>query len=117
MEEDYPPLGEIPTEEFESLESLELDEGAALTFPPVMRPHRLTLSGALVVPFPALSELQITYTSLPLNALEEVVKERRQAGHGINTFLIRGRRADPIDEFISRLREFVGELVLNLVGS
>ena len=116
MEEDYPQLGEIPTEEFESLESLELDWGAAAYFS-MMRPYRLTLSGAPIIPFPTLSELRATYNAnLPLNALVEVLMERKQAGHGIETVRIRGECAEPVGELRSKLKELVGELAFDLVG-
>ena len=113
MEEDYPQLGDIPIEQFESLESLELVGGADIRFL-LLQPYRLTLSGALVVPFPTLLELQITSdASLSLGALAGVLMERKQAGYGVKTVRIRGECAEPIEELISKVKEFVGELVLD----
>jgi len=117
MEEDFPPLGEIPIERFESLESLELVGGAGIRFL-LMRPYRPTLNGALVVPFPTLLELHTTSdASLPLDALAEVLMERRQAGYGLETVRIRGECAEPTEELVSKMKESVGELVLDLVRS
>ena len=114
LEVDYPPLGELPIEQFESLETLELVNGGNMYFS-LIEPCRHSFSGALVVPFPALRELQITFdSSLSLDILAEVLKERKQAGHRVETVRIRGICAKSIDGPIAEMREFLGELVLEL---
>ena len=115
MEVDYPPLGEIPIEQFESLESLELVDCADI-YSSLMLPHRHTLSDALVVPFPTLLELQTTSNMrLPLDELAEILRERKKAGHGVEIVRIRGVCAESREELIGKMREFAGELVLELV--
>jgi len=117
METDYPPLGEIPIDQFESLARLELVDCADI-YSSLMLPYRHRLSGALVTPLPTLSELQATSNEiLPLDGLAEVLKERKQAGHGVETVRIRGVCAEPVEELIAKMKEFVGELILELVHS
>lgn len=114
MEVDHPPLGELPIEQFESLETLELVNGGNIYFL-LTEPCRHSFSGALVVPFPALRELQITFDSnISLDMLAEVLMERKQAGHGVETVRIRGVCAGFIDAPIAKMRESLGELVLEL---
>jgi len=117
MEADYPSLGGIPIDQFESLESLELVDCADM-YSSLMLPYRHGLSGALVIPLPTLSELQTTSNiALPLDGLVEVLRERKQAGHGVETVRIRGVCAEPVEELIAKMEEFVGELILELVNS
>ena len=114
MEADYPPLGEIPIDQFESLESLELVDCTDM-YSSLMLPYRHRLSGALVVPLPTLMELQTTSNAaLPLDELAEVLRERKEAGHGVAAVRIRGVCAEPAEELIAKMKEFVGELILEL---
>jgi len=114
MEADYPPLGEIPIDQFESLESLELVDCTNM-YSSLMLPYRHRLSGALVIPLPTLLELQTTSNAaLPLDELAEVLRERKEAGHGVATVRIRGVCAEPAEELIAKMKEFVGELILEL---
>jgi len=114
MEVDRPPLGELPIEQFESLETLELVNGGNIYFL-LTQPCRHTLTGALVIPFPALRELQITFDSnISLNILAEVLMERKEAGHGVETVRIRGVCAKSMDGPIAKMREFLGGLVLEI---
>ena len=116
LEVDQPPLGEIPIEQFESLESLELVDGSADIYSSTMRPQCHTLSGALAVPLPTLLELQSTSNaSLPLDTLAEVLRERKQAGYGLETVRIRGVCVEPVEELNAKVKEFVGKLILELV--
>jgi len=108
------PLGEIPIEQFESLETLEVVGGGNIFFP-LAQPYSDTSSGAQVVPFPALLELQITpdsHTSLYI--LASVLMGRKQAGYGVETLRIRGKCRKSMGGPIAKMREFVGELVLEL---
>ena len=117
MEADHPPLGEIPIEQFEGLESLELVDCADM-YSSLMLPYHHTLGGALVVPFPALLELQITSNiNLPLDELAEILKERKQAGCGVGTVRIRGECTESVEELTAKMEEFVGELILELLGT
>ena len=117
MEADYPPLGEIPIDQFESLESLELVDCADI-YPSLMLPYRHRLSGAVVTPLPTLLELQTTSNAvLPLDGLAEVLRERKQAGHEVETVRIRGLCAEPTEEVVMKMGEFVGELILELVDN
>jgi len=114
MEVDHPPLGDLPIEQFESLETLELVNGGNIYFL-LAQPRRDSFSGALVIPFPALRELRITFDSnLSLNVLAEVLMERKQAGHVVETVRIRGVCSKYMDGPITRMREFLGELVSEL---
>lgn len=115
MELDYPPLGDIPIEEFESLESLELVDCADI-YPLLMLPYRHTPSGTMIVPLPTLLELQATSNaSLPLDELAGILRERKQAGCGVEVVRIRGVCPESRKELIAKMREFVGELVLELM--
>lgn len=117
MEADYPSLGGIPIDQFESLESLELVDCADM-YSSLMLPYRHRLSGALVTPLSTLLELQTTSNApLPLDELAEVLRERKQAGHEVETVRIRGLCAEPMEELIAKMKEFVGELILELVNS
>lgn len=117
MEADHPPLGEIPIEQFEGLEGLELVDCADM-YSSLMLPYHHTLGGALVVPFPALLELQITSNiNLPLDELAEILKERKQAGCGVGTVRIRGECTESVEELTAKMEEFVGELILELLGT
>ena len=114
VEVDHPPLGGIPIEQFESLENLELVGGGNIYFS-LIKPHRHTPSGVLVVPFPALLELQITVDSnISLDALVGVLRERKQSGRGVETVRIRGKCAQSVYGPAAKMREFVGELILEL---
>lgn len=114
VEVDYPPLGGIPIEQFESLENLELVGGGNIYFS-LTKPYLRTFGGVLVVPFPALLELQITVDSnISLDALAGVLRERKQSGRGVATVRIRGMCAQSIYGPAAKMREFVGELVLEL---
>jgi len=117
MEADDPPLGEIPIDQFESLESLELVDCTDM-YSALMLPYRHRVSGALVVPLPTLLELQTTSNAaLPLDELAEVLREREAAGHRVETVRIRGGCAEPAEELIAKMEGFVGELILELVDS
>jgi hypothetical protein len=114
IEEGYPPLGGIPIEQFESLESLELVGGANICFS-LLRPYHHALSDALVAPFPTLLKLQATSNAhLPLDPLAVVLRERKQAGYPIETARIRGGWVVPREELTAKMRESVDELVLEL---
>jgi len=114
MEVDHPPLGELPIEKFESLETLELVNGGNTYFS-LVRPYRHSASSPLVIPFPALRELQITFDpNISLDTLAKVLMARKQAGHGVETARIRGVCSNFMDGPITKMREFLGELVLEL---
>ena len=114
MEVDHPPLGELPIEQFESLETLELVNSGNIYFL-LAQPRRDSSSGALVIPFPALRELRITFDpNISLDILTKVLMERKQAGHVVETVRIRGVCAKSMDGPITKMREFLGELVSEL---
>ena len=114
IEVDHPSLGEVPIEEFGSLETLELVNGGNIYFL-LTRPYRHALSGAPIIPFPALLELQITFDSgISLETLAEVLMERKQAGRGVKTVRIRGKCTGSMNQSIAKMRESVGELVPEL---
>jgi hypothetical protein len=114
LEVNYPPLGELPIEQFESLETLELVDGGNIYFL-LVQPSRRSFGGPLVIPFPALRELRITFDSnISLDILAEVLMERKQAGHGVETVRIRGACAKSMDGPIAKMRECLGELVLEI---
>ena len=106
------PLGKIPIEQLKNLETLEVVGGGNIFFP-LAQPYNDTFSGAQVVPFPALLELQITPDSnTSLHLLASVLMGRKQAGHEVETLRIRGKCRKSMVEPIGKMREFVGELVL-----
>lgn len=107
-----PPLEDIPIGQFDSLKSLGL-VGEADTLVPMIRPNHGISGRFTSVPCPALSEIRITPkdTYFPLDELAEVLKERREAGHGVKTVRILGEyRCLPGQ--IGELRKFVNELIV-----
>ena len=114
IEVDHPPLGEFPTEKFESLETLELVDGGNNYFT-LIRPYFREPKTTPIVPFPALLEARVTCGSnISLARLAEFLTQRKQAGHGVKTVRIRGECDDAIKEVIADIRESVGEVVLEL---
>lgn len=85
----YPLPGDIPIEQFESLEGLELT-GEVDCLLHIMRPNRIATSEVLSVPFPSLLELRLTFCESDFPLLAKVLKERKEAGHGVKTILITG---------------------------
>ena len=87
----YPPSRDIPIEELESLESLELT-GEVVRLLGMLRPNGRAGSEALSVPFPSLSELRLTLCggNVPVEVLTEVLRNRREVGHGVKNLRIMG---------------------------
>ena len=87
-----PSPGDIPMEQFESLESLELmgEVGELLS---VVRSNGSVTSGIPSIPFPSLSELHLIIRGgdFPFEALAGVLKERKEAGYRIKALRIKGR--------------------------
>ena len=111
LDDHVPDVGEPPTELFESLETLELVDGRNNDFT-LIRPrfHEPTP----VVPFPALLEVRTTpgANAAALAGLAEILKERKQAGRGVKTVRIEGRCDEATNEVVAKIRESVGEVVL-----
>ena len=87
----YPSSRDIPIEELESLESLELT-GEVVRLLGMLRPNGRVGSEALSVPFPSLLELRLTLCggNVPVEVLTEVLKNRREVGHGVKNLRIMG---------------------------
>jgi hypothetical protein len=109
----YPQPGDIPTEQFESLESLELvgDVGGLLR---VIQPRKQT-GGIFSIPFPSLRELRCVIRDVdpPIHVLEEVLMERKEAGYGVKVARVAGRFRKCSSEEVERLNRFVDVLVID----
>ena len=105
----HPPLSDIPIGEFGSLESLEL-AGEVVRLLDMLRPTRRVDSEALSVPFPSLSELRLTlcttYRGL-VKVVAEVLKNRKEVGHGVKNLYIMGAEGGYSSEETSELAKFV----------
>ena len=106
-----PPIEDIPIRQFERLQTLGF-VGETDTLVPMIRPNP-GLSGRFPsVPCPALSEIRITPKNsyFRLDELAQVLKERRDAGHGVKTIKILGEsRCLPSE--IKELRNVVDEVI------
>ena len=114
IEVDFPPLGEFPGEQFESLETLELADGGNNYFT-LIQPYFREFSTIPVIPFPALLEVRIGVDlNTPLARLVEILTQRKQAGYGVKTVKIRGECDEVTNEAVAGIRESVDEVVLQL---
>ena len=101
---------DIPIEQLESLEALELAGDGT-----ILQPYYDESSGAQVIPFPALLKLVVTLDSFPsFDILANALMGREQAGHRVGTLRVRGECRGSTDRSITKMRESVGELVLEL---
>jgi hypothetical protein len=109
----HPLLDDIPIEQFESLESLEL-VGDVDRLLRIIQPNSNTPNG-VPVPFPSLSELRPTTHAgdFPFEVLMEVLRERKQAGYGVKTVRIAGGYGECSKEEASELSKFVDVLMLD----
>jgi len=112
--DDYPPPGDIPIEQFENLENLEL-VGEMDRLLRIIQPNRNATSRALSVPFPSLLELRTTIRrgGSPFEVLAEVLRERKEAGYGVKTVRVMGEYEGCSIEEYSELIKFVNVLILD----
>ena len=111
----YPLPGNIPIEQFESLESLKLvGEVDRLLY--ILQPNGDPTSGAPGVLVPLLSYLElhsaIPDRDIPFEMLTEILRERKEAGHGVKTVRIVGEYEECPSELASGLTELVDVLIL-----
>ena len=105
------PIDDVPIERFENLRTLGL-VGETDSLAPMIRPNLGISGGVLSVPCPALSEVWITpkHTNFPLGELVDVLRERKEAGHGVKTVRIWGK-FQCLEGEMKELRKFADELV------
>lgn len=110
------PTGNIPIEQFESLESIRL-VGEVATLLHIMRPTGKTSSNTLPVPFLSYLELHSTIDrgDFPFEVLTEILRERKEAGHGVKAVRITGEYRECSSEEISELVKFVDALILDQI--
>ena len=101
---------DIPIGQLESLEILKLVGDGT-----ILQPYYDESSGTEVIPFPALLKLVVTLDSYPsFDILASALMGREQAGHRVGTLRVRGECRGSTDRSIAKMRESVGELVLEL---
>lgn len=107
----YPQPGDIPVEQFESLEGLELVGDVSK----LLRLVKYQDNEVLPVPFPSLLELRITVyeDDFPFQELAEVLRERKEVGCGVRTVRSTGRCRKCSREEAEELEKFVDVLVLH----
>ena len=112
--DDHPPPGDIPIEQFKNLENLEL-VGEMDRLLHIIQPNRNATSGTLAVPFPSLLELRPTIRKggFPFEVLAEVLRERKEAGHGVETVHVTGEYQGCSTEEYWELMKFVNVLMLD----
>ena len=110
----YPLPGNIPIKRFESLESLKL-VGEVDRLLDVLQPSGNTARGALPVPFLSHLELHPTLPGhdFPFEALMEILRERKEAGHGVKTLCIGGEYGECSSEVASELTKLVDVLMID----
>ena len=110
----YPLPGNIPIEQFESLESIR-PAGEVDTLHHIMRPTGKTSSDTLLVPF--LSHLEFHSTvdgrDFPFEVLTEILRERKEASHGVKAVRVTGEYGECSSEEVSKLVKFVDALILD----
>ena len=110
----YPLPANIPIEQFESLETLKLvgEVGRLLG---ILQPNDNATSGILLVPF--LSHLELHPAphelDLPFEMLTEILRKRKEAGHGVKTVRIVGEYGERLSGVGSELTKFVDVLMLD----
>jgi len=109
-----PLAGGIPIEQFENLEGLEL-MGEVDRLLHVIRPGGNTTGR--VFPVPLLSYLELHPVEdgpeIPFEMLAEILRERKEAGHGVRTVRIVGNCRRCSSEEASELTKFVDALILD----
>ena len=105
---DYPLPDTIPIAQFESLECLKL-VGQVGRLLRIIQPNGNTASGVLPVPSLSHLELDLALGDSTFEVLGEVLKERKEAGHGVKTVRIMGEHSG--DEEASELTKFVDVLI------
>ena len=110
----FPVPGNIPIEQFESLESLKL-VGEVDRLLRILQPNGNTTKRALPVPF--LSHLELHPTlfrcTFPFGLLVGILKERKVAGYRVKTVRIGGEYGECPSGVVSRLTKLVDALVLD----
>ena len=105
--------GNIPIEQFESLESLKL-VGEVDRLLEILQPNGNATSGVLV---PFLSYLELHAASpehdIPFEVLTTILRERKEAGHGVKTVHIVGEYEGCPSGMASGLTELVDVLILD----
>lgn len=106
-----PPVDDVPIERFENLRTLKL-VGETDTLAAMIRPDHGVSGGVLSVPCPVLLEVLITpnHTNFPLGDLVEVLRERKEAGHGVKTVRIWGKFRC-LEGEIKELRKFADKVI------
>ena len=110
LEVGYHSFEGIPIEQFENLETLELVGDGT-----ILQPYYDRFSGARVIPFPALLRLLVTLDHPSFDILASALVAREQAGHRVGTLRVRGVCRRSTDIPIAKMKESVGELVLELM--
>ena len=103
------PLGEFPTERFESLQTLELVDDGVKNFT-LMKPYD---DGPIsVVPFPALQEVKFVFDSyISLDGLAEILWRRKGKGHKVKIVTIWRRWDRDIRKVVADIGKSVDEVV------
>ena len=107
----YPLPGNIPIEQFESLESLKL-VGEVDRLIEILRPNGNTINGTLPVPFLSHLELHpvLFGCKFPSRVLVEILRDRKVAGYGVKAVRIAGECPHRV---VTRLTRLVDVLTLN----
>jgi len=108
----YPLPGNIPIEQFGSLESLKL-VGEVDRLLEILQPNR-NATGGVLVPFLSRLELHaaVPRHDIPFEVLTKILKERKEAGHGVKTVRIVGEYEECPSGLASGLTEHVDVLAL-----
>ena len=108
----YPLPVNIPIEQFESLETLQL-VGEVNRLLGILQPKYNATSGVLLVPFLSRLELHpaLHERNLPSETLVKIMRKRKEAGHGVKTVrIVGGGRSG---KMASALTKFVDALMLD----
>ena len=107
-----PPLADIPIRQFDKLEMLML-VGETDSLVPMIQPDRGAPGAPPSVPCPKLSEIRISPKDhyFQLDQLARVLKERKEAGYGVQTVKIYGE-SRCLPGQIKELEKLVDELVI-----
>jgi len=110
----FPLPGNIPIEQFESLEYLKL-VGEVDRLLKILQPNGNMTNGTLPVPFLSHLELRPTLfrSNFPFVALVEILRQRKVAGHGVKSVRIAGEYGKCPSGLVSRLTKLVDVLTLD----
>lgn len=111
----YPRPANIPIEQFESLESLKL-VGEVARLLDILQPNGNTANGVPLVPLLSHLELHPVVSDCDLfEVLKEILRGRKEAGHGVKTTRIVGGYKEDYSEVVSELRKFVDVLTIDKI--